>query len=1035
MPARVLSGTAVLAAACSVPQRCCHALRVSLSSVAVSGGAGYQYRSYLGTAAQRASRTTATLAGGFVPGGAGRRKVAAAIASSRAGGFGGGAGQRGRAGAAPGGGGGTTARMVSGGGSDESVFFTDPDAPVEVDGVGPPGPLVGGDQVVNVGLEKEIQSSFMQYAMSIILGRALPDVRDGLKPVHRRILYAMYGLNLNPEGTHRKCARVVGEVLGKYHPHGDTAVYDALVRMAQDFVMNAPLIQGHGNFGSIDNDPAAAMRYTECKLSTVARDTLLTDINLDTVDMMANFDGNENEPVVLPSRLPLLLINGATGIAVGMATNIPPHNLGEVVVATIALIRDPDLPDDQLFRLLPAPDFPTGGRVMGLAGARKLYTTSNGAVTLRATTHLEVIEVKGRSKRNAVVVTELPYQVNKSALLQRMAEMVNDKKLDGIADLRDESDRDGVRVVIELKRDANPQVVENNLFKKTQLQTSFSGNMLALGSDGTKPHRFSLRAAIQSFVDFRFSTVRRRTAFELGKVQAREHIVQGMLRALGMIDAVIELVRASTDTSSARDGLMAEPYGLSHEQADAILALRLGRLTSMEERKLKEEAEDLKATMERLDSVMKEDSKVFDIIVEELTEAKNKHAVPRRTLIKPDEGELHEEDLLANDSSVVVVTAAGYIKRMPLEEFTAQNRGTRGKAGAKMSSDHDVVQHFFTCQDHDTILFVSDRGVAYGIRAFQVPVGSRIAKGVPVPQVLPIAGDEQITSVLAVDNFKDDEYLVLLTQKGFIKRTPLAAFKSTSSRGLIIISLGEDDTLRWVKRCREDDGIIIGSKQGYATRFLATTRDLRPSGRSSRGVKAMNFREEDVPVDIGVLPAAKDQGQRQSLLVVTTRGYGKRVDMDEFKTTRRGGKGVIALKLRKKLDDTLACFRIVGAEDEIMLSTAQGTIVRQRAGAIAQQSRAATGVIVQKLDETDGIKDVALVPGIDEEAASTTGSSGAGGAGGVAERLRGGGGGGGDAGVSGEGHRLQEEEKAAKTGLSWMSSMVKDVLYPKSKKL
>ncbi|CAM9092331.1 unnamed protein product [Pylaiella littoralis] len=984
---RVGSAAAMLAAAWSLPHRGCHALRVA-------SGPGCQYsRGCLGTAAQGARRTTASLAAGFVPGGGRARRMGVAADVTGAGwpSFSSSSSsssidsgffvrnrlgqqrhrqqQRRRGAAAHVSG---AMRMVSGGDSDEGKFFTDPDAPEVVDGVGPPGPLAGGDQVVNVGLEAEIKSSFMQYAMSIILGRALPDVRDGLKPVHRRILYAMYGLNLTPEGTHRKCARVVGEVLGKYHPHGDTAVYDALVRMAQDFVMSAPLIQGHGNFGSIDNDPAAAMRYTECKLSHVARDTLLTDINLDTVDMMTNFDGNEKEPVVLPSRLPLLLINGATGIAVGMATNIPPHNLGEVVAATIALIRDPDLPDEKLFRILPAPDFPTGGRIMGLAGARKLYTTSNGGVTLRATTHIEVIEVKGRPKRNAVVVTELPYQVNKSALLQRMAEMVNDKKLDGISDLRDESDRDGVRVVIELKRDANPQVVENNLFKKTQLQTSFSGNMLALGSDGTKPHRFVLRAAIQSFVDFRFTTVRRRSAFELGKVRAREHIVQGMLKALGMIDAVIDLVRASTDTHMARDGLMATPYELSHEQADAILALRLGRLTSMEEGKLRAEAADLKETMERLDGVMKEDSKVMDIIVEELTEAKNKHAVPRRTVIKPDEGELHEEDLLANDRSVVVVTAAGYIKRMPLEEFTAQNRGTRGKAGAKMSSDHDVVQHFFTCQDHDTILFVSDRGVAYGIRAFQVPVGSRTAKGVPVPQVLPLAGDEEIASVLAVDDFREDEFLVLLTQKGYIKRTPLAAFKSTSSRGLIIISLGEDDTLRWVKRCRDEDGIIVGSKQGYATRFLANTRDLRPSGRSSRGAKAMNFREGDVPVDIGVLPRedgdAEDQGQ--SLLVLTTRGYGKRVDMNEFKTTRRGGKGVIALKLRKQLEDTLACFRIVGADDEIMLSTTQGTIVRQRAGAIAQQSRTATGVIVQKLDENDGIKDVALVPEIDEHEAA-----------------------------------------------------------------
>lgn len=864
--------------------------------------------------------------------------------------------------------------------SDEAQFFTDPDALLPTaEGVGPPGPIVSGaegnDQVISVGLESEIENSFMQYAMSIILGRALPDVRDGLKPVHRRILYAMYGLGLTPEGSHRKCARVVGEVLGKYHPHGDTAVYDALVRMAQDFVMSAPLINGHGNFGSIDNDPAAAMRYTECKLSAVARDSLMTDINLDTVDMMANFDGNEQEPVVLPSRLPLLLINGATGIAVGMATNIPPHNMAEIVDATVGLIRNPSLSDEALFRLVPAPDFPTGGCIMGLAGARKLYTTSNGGITIRATTHMEMTEGKGRPKRNTIVITEVPYQVNKSVLLQRIADMVNDKKLDGISDLRDESDRDGVRVVIELKRDANPQVVENNLFKKTQLQTSFSGNMLALGNDGNKPHRFSLRVALQSFIDFRFSTVRRRASYELSKVKARDHIVQGMLKALGMIDSVIDVVRASKDTPEAREALMGAPYDLSQEQADAILGLRLARLTSMEEGKLEEEAKDLKANMERLGALMTQDDKVYDLMVDEMLQLKNKHAVPRRTLIKPDEGELNDEDLLANDSSVVVMTMAGYIKRMPLEEFTAQNRGTRGKAGAKLSDDHDVVHQFFTCQDHDTVLFVSNRGVAYSIRAFQVPIASRTAKGVPVPQVLPMGAEEKITSVLPVDEFRADEYLVLLTEQGFIKRTPLGAFKSTSSRGLVIVTLSENDTLQWVKRCRDDDSIIIGTKQGYASRFLANVADLRPSGRASRGVKAMKFREGDVPVDIGVLPKEHEQGtpaadaKGQSLLVLTAGGYGKRVDTDEFRLTRRGAKGIVALKFKKKMGaDHLACFRIVSEVDEILLSTVQGTIVRQRAAAIPQQSRTATGVLVQKLDESDGIKDVALVPEIDEEA-------------------------------------------------------------------
>ncbi len=493
-----------------------------------------------------------------------------------------------------------------------------------------------GRGTVPIELESELKSSFMQYAMSTILGRALPDVRDGLKPVHRRILYAMHGLNLQPDGGYRKSARVVGEVLGKYHPHGDVAVYDALVRMAQDFVMSSPLVSGHGNFGSIDNDPPAAMRYTESKLSHVARDSLLKDIALDTVDFVPNFDGNEDEPMVLPARLPMLLLNGGSGIAVGMATNIPPHNLGELVSATVALIRNPDMPDADLLKIIPAPDFPTGGRILGVNGARKLYTTGNGGVVIRATTHIEQGNNKG--KRSSIVITEMTYQVNKAALLERLAALVNEKKINGISDLRDESDRDGIRVVIELKRDAVPQVVLNNLWQKTQLQTSFSGNLLALGGGGAQPQRFTMRGALQAFVDFRFSTLRRRTAHELQKVSNRNHIVQGMLSALGRMDDIIELIRAAAMQADAKLALRGEPYSFSEEQADAILGLRLGRLTSMEEDKLKREHEELENKAALLHGLMTDDTKMYNVMISELQELSDKHAIPRRSIVVPDEG-------------------------------------------------------------------------------------------------------------------------------------------------------------------------------------------------------------------------------------------------------------------------------------------------------------------------------------------------------------------------------------------------------------
>jgi len=836
------------------------------------------------------------------------------------------------------------------------------------------------DKVIPIELNSELSTSFMQYAMSTILGRALPDARDGLKPVHRRILFAMHVLNLQPESSYRKCARVVGEVLGKYHPHGDSSVYDALVRMAQDFVMSAPLVAGHGNFGSVDDDPAAAMRYTECKLSLLARDALLADINLDTVDFVPNFDGNEIEPLVLPARIPMLLLNGATGIAVGMATNVPPHNLGEIIDGTLALIADPALPDEKLLKFIPAPDFPTGGEIMGLEGATKLYTNGTGSIIMRAKTHMETISVGGgRQARNAIIVTELPYQVNKAALLEKIADMVNDKKMEGISDLRDESDRDGIRVVIELKRDAVPSVVENNLFKKTPLQSSFPGNFLALGNDGRQPQRLTLRDSLQSFINFRFKTIRRRTQHELRKVEARDHLVEGLIRALDRIDDVVELVRRAKDTAAAKATLMGPEYEMSEAQAQAILALTLGRLTALEDAKLRAERAQLRNRIDEFQALMREDEKVYEVMKSELKEIRAKHAVPRRSLIRAHAGMLTELDLLANDRSVMMVTEAGYIKRMPLDEFEQQRRGTRGKAGARMGQD-DLVNHFFACNDHDHVVFISEKGVAFGIRAFQVPIASRASKGVPLPQVLPLSSDDRVSSVLPLgDTFQTDEFLVLLTKQGFIKKTPIEAFKKLTSRGLIAICLGEGDTLGWARRCTDQDDILISTRKGYTMRFASA--DLKPTGRTSRGCRAIKLRKTDEMVDITVLRPEAAAGAEvtvggddagigsngQYLLAVTTAGYGKRVSADSFKAQKRGGMGVIAIKFKAGTGDSLACMRACSDDYEVVLSTQKGTIVRQRVAAIALQSRTATGVRVQRLDEGNVIKSVAMLPADSEE--------------------------------------------------------------------
>jgi len=847
------------------------------------------------------------------------------------------------------------------------------------------------ERIIPTDLRNEMSQSYLEYAMSVIVGRALPDARDGLKPVHRRILYAMHELGLLHDRPFKKCARVVGEVLGKYHPHGDTAVYDALVRMAQDFSMRSPLVDGHGNFGSVDNDPPAAMRYTECRLQALTSAGLLHDIESETVDFADNFDGSQQEPTVLPARIPQLLLNGSSGIAVGMATNIPPHNLGELIDGLVALIHNPEITDIELMQYVHGPDFPTGAQILGTAAIREAYTTGRGSITMRGVASIETIEQRGRPDREAIVITELPYQTNKAALIEKIAEMVNEKRLEGIADIRDESDRDGMRIVIELKRDAYPRVVLNNLYKQTPLQANFGANMLALVN--SEPLVLTLKQFLSVFLDFRIESIARRTRYELRKAEERDHILQGLLIALSHLDAIINLIRHAPDAPTAK-GELIETYGLSEVQADAILQMQLRRLTALEADKIRLEHEELQAKIADLQDILARRQRVLEIIETEVTELKTKFATPRRTVILPGEGEIDERDLIANEKAVILLTEQGYIKRMPVNTFEAQSRATRGKAAAKVKDD-DTVEHFLTCCDHDSVLFFSERGVVYCLKAYQIPVGSRTSRGTPIVQMLPIPKEEKITSIVPVDEFSNEEYLVMLTKGGNIKKTELAAFNSIRANGLIAISLEEGDQLRWVRRARVEDSVIIGSRQGMAIHFRCNHDQLRPLGRATRGVKAMKLKNKDELVGMDILPAAiletldtvteaeVEEIETEEIeineesaevpgngsvgpwvLVITMGGYGKRVPVAQFRLQNRAGQGLMATKFKnRKTKDQLATLRIVNNDgDEIMMVTNRGIIIRQAVNAISVQSRSATGVRVQRLDEDDAITGVAIVP-------------------------------------------------------------------------
>ncbi|MEN9203716.1 MAG: DNA gyrase subunit A [Thermostichus sp. DG_1_5_bins_95] len=820
-------------------------------------------------------------------------------------------------------------------------------------------------RIISTDLQREMSRSYLEYAMSVIVGRALPDARDGLKPVHRRILYAMHELGLSADRPFRKCARVVGDVIGKYHPHGDQAVYDALVRMAQDFSMRERLVDGHGNFGSIDNDPPAAMRYTECRLTAFAQTSLLQDIDANTVDFGDNYDGSQQEPLVLPARIPQLLLNGSSGIAVGMATNIPPHNLGELVDGLIALIRNPSLTSLELMQWIPAPDFPTGGLIMGQSGIREAYTTGRGSITMRGVATIETLEQRGRPTRDAIIITELPYQTNKAAMIEKIAEMVNEKRLEGIADIRDESDRDGMRVVIELKRDAQAQVVLNNLYKQTPLQANFGVNMLAILNG--EPRTLTLRDALQAFLDFREQVIERRTRYELQKAEERDHLLQGYLLALGHLDRVIALIREAADTATARAELQAV-FGLSEAQADGILQMQLRRLTALESEKIQAEHEELLRQIADLRDILARRERVMQIISEELEQIKARFASPRRSRICLDDCELETVDLIENRETIIFLTEQGYIKRMDLEEFQVQGRATRGKAGARIKED-DAIEQFFVCRSHDTILFFTDQGVVYTLRGYQIPQGSRTARGTAIVQLLPITREERITSMVPVSKFTDDEYLVMLTRGGYIKKTALSAFANVRSNGLIAISLEENDELRWVRRARSSDDVVMATRQGMSIRFRADDEQLRPLGRATRGVRAMTLNPGDDIVSMDIIlaesvMAAEREGEKLAnpwVLVITKEGRGKRSAIDNFRQQNRGGKGVIATKFRHESDE-LASLRIINAEDEIVLVTARGIVMRQLAKAIPTQSREATGVVVQRLDAEDSIVGVTVVP-------------------------------------------------------------------------
>ncbi len=839
---------------------------------------------------------------------------------------------------------------------DQPELFETPEEP-EPESIEAGDVLTAAD-VIPVNINDEMKKSYIEYAMSVIVGRALPDVRDGLKPVHRRILYAMYDAGYTAGRPYKKCARIVGDVLGRYHPHGDTAVYDALVRMAQNFSLRYPLIDGQGNYGSIDGDNAAAMRYTEARMAKISME-LLQDIEKETVEFTSNFDESLEEPTVLPTQIPNLLLNGTSGIAVGMATNIPPHNLNELVDGIIALIENPDIDIEGLMAFITGPDYPTGGIISGTQGITSAYHTGRGSIVTRGRARIEETK-KGRT---AIIVNEIPYQVNKANLIIKIAELVQEKKIPGISDLRDESDRKGLRIYIELKRDAQPEVVLNQLYKHTQLQESFGFNMVALVHG--VPKTLNLKAVLVHYLEHRREVVTRRTVYDLKIAEARLHILEGLRIALQNIDAIIELIKKSPDTESARSGLM-EKYSLSEKQANAILEMRLQRLTGLERDKIESEYAELVEKIKDLRDILSKETRVFDIIKAEHLEIKARYGDARRTQIGPDVGNMDLEDLIPEETVAVLISKNGFVKRLPVATFKSQLRGGRG-VNSMTTREEDIVDQMFTTSTHDYLLCFSNFGRVFKIKVYQLPEASRQSKGVSISHFFPMEDGEVITTSLSIHNFDTDEELFMVTQKGVVKKSSLRSFIHFKNRPIVAINLDKGDSLRWVKSTTGQQEIMLVTSAGMVIRFAES--NVRSMGRASRGVVGIKIKPQDNLIAMDVVEPDDD---RLQLLIVTAFGFGKNIKISEFKTQKRGGIGVRCLKFRKTIKgDVVSDAVITDKDSDILIVTKTGTMCRQKVSAISTQKRESQGVKIVKLDDKDRVVVVSQVIEDDEiEAAS-----------------------------------------------------------------
>ncbi|EBF5745041.1 DNA gyrase subunit A [Listeria monocytogenes] len=805
-------------------------------------------------------------------------------------------------------------------------------------------------RITEINLNKEMRTSFLDYAMSVIVARALPDVRDGLKPVHRRILYAMNDLGMTSDKAYKKSARIVGEVIGKYHPHGDTAVYFTMVRMAQDFSYRNMLVDGHGNFGSVDGDMAAAMRYTEARMSKISME-LLRDINKDTIDYADNYDGSEREPVILPARFPNLLVNGSSGIAVGMATNIPTHHLGEVIDGVLALSHDPEITIRDLMEHIPGPDFPTAGMIMGRSGIRRAYESGRGSITVRGRVDIE----EKKNGKETIVITEIPYQVNKARLVERIAELAREKKIDGITSLNDESDRSGMRIVIEVRRDISASVIVNNLFKMTALQTTFGINMLALVDN--HPKVLNLKEILYYYLEHQKVVIRRRTEFELRKAEARAHILEGLRIALDNIDAIIKLIRGSKTSDVAKEGLMTQ-FNLSDKQAQAILDMRLQRLTGLEREKIEEEYQNLVALINDLKAILADDERILEIIREELEEIKVKYADKRRTeILAGDLVSLEDEDLIPEEEVAITLTKRGYIKRLPLSTYRSQRRGGRGIQGMSTHED-DFVEHLVATSTHDTLLFFTNTGKVYRSKGYEVPEYGRTAKGIPIINLLGIESQEQVNAVINLSEFTDDSYLFFTTKHGVVKRTTLSQFAKIRQSGLRAVELRENDELISVQMTDGSKNMIIATKHGQSIYF--PEENIRVMGRTAAGVRGIRLREDDEVIGMEVLE------DDEKVLVVTEKGYGKQTPASQYPLRNRGGMGVKTVTITEK-NGNLVAMKTVTGEEDLMLMTVSGVLIRFEIETVSQTGRSAMGVKLIRLDEDEKVATVAKVPKEEDE--------------------------------------------------------------------